>query len=225
MIDAYLDSLRALGIGVDALRGNHELMFFPEEGERNFLLRFPDASYTGYGRTVDSVAVILLNSNFDNLTPAQADAQQSWYARTLDSLDAEPSVRAVIVSCHHSPYSNSTIVGSSVRVQQRFIPLFVESRKSRVFLSGHAHGFEHFRRSGKDFLVIGGGGGLLHPLDDGTGRTAGDRAPSPRPRFHYILVRRKAAELDITIRVLQADVARVESVSCPLSNGEPPQGR
>lgn len=219
-IDAFLDSLRAVRTGADAVLGNHEFLLYPSQGAMQFMSRFPDASRIGSVRSVDSLAVVMLNSNFDHLSPEQRLAQQAWYQRTLDSLDGAPSVRAVIVCCHHSPYTNSTLVGTSITVQQRFVPGFVAARKARLFLSGHAHAFEHFQRSGKDFLVIGGGGGLLHPLAEGAGKLEGDLAPVPRPRFHYIMVERSGAHLVVAIQALQDDHATVMRIPCPLAPGD-----
>ena len=213
-VDAFRDTLAACGIPSDAVVGNHELMLFPAEGEANFLRRFPADSPGGYIRTEDSVAVVLLNSNFGRLGTEGAWQEERWYARTLDSLDGDPQTVAVIVCCHHAPYSNSTVTGPSLPVQQRFVPPFAAARKTRLFLSGHAHTAEHFREGGKDFLVIGGGGGLSHPLEPGRWH---DLTADPRPHFHYLLVRRDGNALVATIRALGADMRTLGDVPVPLA--------
>jgi hypothetical protein len=43
-------------------------------------------------------------------------------------------------------------------VQDSFLPEFYASKKSRLFISGHVHAFEHSVSNEKDFLVVGGGG-------------------------------------------------------------------
>ena len=214
-VDGFLDSLRLYRIPADAVPGNHELMLFPGEGERNFLRRFPSDPLTVYARTVDSVAVVMLNSNFGRLGEEGARTQHRRYEQTLDSLDADPTVVAVIVCCHHSPYTNSAITGASSSVQQQFVPRFLAARKTRLFLSGHAHTSEHFRPGGKDFLVIGGGGGLRHPVDGDAGR---DLTADPRPRFHYLLVSREGNRLRATIRALSADMRTISDVRVPLAD-------
>jgi len=157
-MDTHLLSCRNAGIEVTALLGNHDVMGCAKKGERNFKERFPKNIATGYYRIVDSIAFVLLNSNFDKMKQDRIEFQQKWYKETLDSLDKNSGVKSIIVSCHHAPYTNSKIVHPSIRVQENFVPLFISSSKCKLFITGHAHAFEHFIQSGKDFLVIGGGG-------------------------------------------------------------------
>ena len=198
-IDRYVTDLRRDSVPVDAIMGNHELMLFSKIGEANFMALFPRHIRTGYVRSADSTAVILLNSNFSRLSKDEESRQMSWYAATLDSLQADPAIRGIIVCCHHSPFSNSKIVGSSVEVQRAFIPLYLATPKCLLFLSGHAHTFEHFQFKGKDFLVIGGGGGLNHPLYQGEEERWKDLSPL-KPLFHYITARRESGTLHIVVR-------------------------
>ena len=188
-MDVYLHSLRNEGVQVDAVLGNHEVMGQPKKGQRKFQERFPNHVRTGYVSIVDSVAIVLLNSNFNTLTPEEDKEQLDWYRKTLNELDADPSVQYIIAGCHHSPYTNSKIVGASTAVQEKFVPPFLASKKARLFLSGHCHGFEHFKQGGKDFIVIGGGGGLHQPLRKGVG-CYDDLCADYKPLFHYLSVRR-----------------------------------
>jgi hypothetical protein len=203
-MDAYLRRLRSKGVKVNAALGNHEVMGQSVKGQIKFQERFPKHIKTGSLDITDSVAVILLNSNFSSLSSSENAAQINWYKRTLQQLDADSSVQFIITGCHHSPYTNSRIVGSSIAVRQKFVPLFIASRKSTLFLSGHSHNFEHFQQQGKDFFVIGGGGGLHQPLKQGEGLLP-DLATSYKPPFHYLSVRRKANKLQLTSVRLTAD--------------------
>lgn len=208
-IDRYLKSLRGEGVKVDAILGNHEVMGLAGVGQQKFQKRFPDHVRTGYVKVVDSVAVVLLNSNFRALS-AEEDARQiHWFKNTLDSLDADSSVKFVIAGCHHSPFTNSKIVGPSVPVQQKFVPAFLASRKSKLFLSGHCHGFEHYRVQGKDFLVIGGGGGLHQPLKE-CSKDMPDICEAYKPLFHYLSIRRNGDELEVTSRELKKDFSQFD---------------
>ena len=95
-------------------------------------------------------------------------------------------------------------MGSSKAVQQKFVSLFMRSKKTSLFLSGHSHNFEHFKKNGKDFLVIGGGGGLHQPLYPGTDDLA-DIAPEYKPMFHYLTVRRLPGHVLVTSYRLNDD--------------------
>ncbi len=200
-IDNWLDSLRKQDVQVTGLMGNHDLWISASKGEEAFRKRFPDMVSTGFVKLVDSIAFVMLNSNFRQLSAQQMVYQDSFYRRTLVELDRDVAVKLVIVCCHHAPYSNSQVVGSNKQVQERFVQPFMLSVKAKLFVTGHAHDFEHFRIGGKDFLTIGGGGGVHHPLNKGAGRI---RSASDfyDPEFHYLLLQRNGASLDLVSRRL-----------------------
>jgi UDP-2,3-diacylglucosamine pyrophosphatase LpxH len=205
-IDEYIAQCREQGIEVHGLLGNHDLMGRPKRGEINFQKRFPSHVRTGFISTMDSIAVVLVNSNFSRLTAAEINQQQAWYEAALSTLDKDPKVMAVIVTCHHAPYSNSKLVGSSIPVQTHFVPAFLKARKSVLFITGHSHTFEHFKQSGKNFLVIGGGGGLHQPL-----RTRlEDTASKYKPMFHYLTVKRSGEKLLVLSHFLKPDFSGFE---------------
>ncbi|MEO7767732.1 MAG: metallophosphoesterase [Ferruginibacter sp.] len=203
-VDKFLDSARKSGMGVAGLLGNHEVMGRKRKGERNFDKRFPMNVRTGYVSVTDSVAVILLNSNFKSLSTASIQKQQSWYETTIAALDTSASVKVIIVTCHHAPFSNSKIVKSSWDVQHYFVPAYIKSQKAQLFIAGHAHAFEHFQKQGKEFVVIGGGGGLHQPLDDSPDQIP-DIASNYKPMFHYLSVQRVQNKLQIVSHFLKSD--------------------
>jgi hypothetical protein len=206
-IDAFLEQLQPNGIGFYPVLGNHELMLFAESGEANFQKRFPHAARTGYMRRVGPLAVLLLNSNISVLTVDEQAEQLSRYQETLQELDKDSTVGIVVVACHHSPYTNSTIVSPSGDVQESFVPPFLQSAKARIFLSGHAHAAEHFQISTKDFLVIGGGGGLQHPLLTGPESRWQDLFPQKTEKrmFHYLEGLITSTSATFTVRMLNDD--------------------
>jgi hypothetical protein len=203
-IDRYLAGLRNEGVGVHAILGNHEVMGQSMEGQRKFQKRFPDHVRTGYVQIKDSVAIVLLNSNFKKLSKEEVAKQDAWYKATLQALDNDPAIHFIITACHHSPFTNSKIVGSSKDVQEKFVPAFLASKKGKLFLSGHCHGFEHYKIEGKDFMVIGGGGGLHQPLREGDGCLP-DVAKDYKPLFHYLTVRRVDDHLEVKSIELKND--------------------
>lgn len=206
-MDTYLVNCRNKCISVYSALGNHEVMGtgkMGRKGQKKFQLHFPEHSHTGFAEIIDSVAVILLNSNFSTLTKTEDEAQVDWYKDILKKFGRDPSVQYIITGCHHSPYSNSKTVGSSKAVQQKFVTPFMRSKKGSLFLSGHSHAFEHFKKDGKDFLVIGGGGGLHQPLNAGSGGLT-DLSPEYKPMFHYLTARRENNHLLITSYKLKDD--------------------
>lgn len=208
-VDKFLSSCSQQGSTVCGVLGNHEVLVNKKKGERNFDKRFPMNVSTGYVSIADSVAVVLLNSNFNKLSEADINKQQSWYDATLKTLDETDSIKVIIVACHHAPYTNSKIVGCSKRVQQYFVPGYIQSKKAQLFITGHSHNFEHFKKSGKDFLVIGGGGGLHQPLN-----TADDALPDEainyKPMFHYLSVTRIDTTLSVTSYFLKDNFSGFE---------------
>jgi hypothetical protein len=203
-VDNFLDNCRKENTTVCGLLGNHDVMGRTKKGERNFLKRFPENVITGYVSVTDSVAIILLNSNFNKLSAGDKVKQNEWYQSELNMLDTSEAIKAIIVTCHHAPFTNSIIVGSSSSVQQNFVPPFINSKKARLFITGHAHDFEHFKVMGKDFLVIGGGGGLHQPLNTSIDKRP-DLSTDYKPLFHYLSVQRTADELKVTSHFLSAD--------------------
>jgi len=203
-IDSYIKHTAQDSIPVYATLGNHEVMFNAKKGTKKFMVRFPMYNPAGYTEIVDSIAVVLLNSNFDKMSDIEIENQDTWYKNKLAALDNDPAVKFIIVGCHHSPYTNSRIVKPSKPVQENFVPLFIQSKKCALFISGHSHNFERFKVQGKYFLVIGGGGGLHQPLN-ANNETMHDLSADYKPAFHYLEVMRDGDELKITSRQLKND--------------------
>ncbi len=156
--DTLTRGLRERSIPVFGVPGNHE--YFGTGGEANFLGQIPNAGpRTWSALRVDSLEILLLNSNFSDMGKAAADSQQAWYERTLLQLRQDSAVSSIVVCCHHPPFTNSTIVCPNAEVEQRFVAPFLAAPKARLFFSGHCHSYEHFEKGGKTFLVSGGGGG------------------------------------------------------------------
>lgn len=208
-MNAYLNNCHAAGIPVSALLGNHDVMTHASKGERIFQQHFSNHVRTGYYLIVDSVAVVLLNSNFSKMGADAIAQEESWLRATLAQLEGQPAVKAVVVTCHHAPFTNSTIVKPNTQVQEKFVSAFNQSAKSILFITGHAHAFEHFKVNGKNFLTIGGGGGLHQPLRTGSGLQE-DLAASYKPLFHYLTIERHGAILNITSRYLTDDFGAVK---------------
>lgn len=209
-VDRFLKSLQPFHTQVYAIPGNHEYKYLPSKGMREFEKRFPGQSIYGYCVRTDSIAIVMLNSNFHYIHLRKSEAQRKWYRQVLDSLDREDGIKAVVVCTHHAPFSNSTIVGSSKPVEKAFVEDFKKSPKAVLFLSGHSHNLELFKDSQKDFLVIGGGGGLTQPLLPENKRIYKDLIPQQqKPLYFYLILQRKGNQLLLTARGMQRDFRKM----------------
>jgi len=215
-IDSFLTYLKVRQISAYAAIGNHDYLLSPNIGETNLRKRFPDFRRTGYTVRNGFLAVVLLNSNFDELTHSEEVQQQNWYLNELQVLEQDSTIKLVAVGCHHSPFSNSTIVGHSQQVRDTFVPPFMKSHKCRLFLSGHAHTFQHFKDTvaNKHFLVIGGGGGLLHKLTFGEPNELQDQCKreSEYRMFHFVRGVFTTDGLLLNVMMLTEDLAELQSV-------------
>ncbi len=194
--------------------GNHEYMPFSYSGKRQFLIRFPFMVDSWYQQRIGSLAVIILNSNFSELSEEEQLRQRQWYEQALKKLDEDVLISSVLVGCHHSPYTNSTIVNPSEEVQKMFVPSFLKSKKGKLFLSGHSHAFEHFQIEGKDFLVLGGGGGLLHPLLPGNKERWHDtiKHEGDRSNFHYVKIIPTNGSIVVNVLNANSDYSSVDTI-------------
>ena len=106
------------------------------------------------------VTVIMLDSNRDNLTDAQWNAQIAWLRKEL----AGPRATWTICCAHHPLFSNGFFWGNGV-LQKDWGKLFQEFGVD-FYLCGHEHDMEHLEIPGwhTSFVISGGGGAHSHPL-------------------------------------------------------------
>lgn len=206
-IDNFTDRLIEQNIPFYPILGNHELMIFSGSGRKKFEARYRSGFTSGYIVKEDNIAIIMLNSNFDDMTESQIDQQQVWYLKTLQECDKDQEIDAVIVASHHPPYTNSKIVDPNEDVQNYFVPGYFKSKKTKIFLSGHAHTFEHFKVLDKHFMVIGGAGGLQHPLLSGEEIRYHDQYTSSeelRP-FHFLEITIQSGSLSTNVHMIESE--------------------
>ena len=180
----FIDSLKTKSIPFIAAKGNHDYYFFSGRALARYEEYIPDGKNEFSIHQFGNTAIVALNSNFEELEDSTREQQQAWYASTLQQCDADSSVHFIITVAHHSPFTNSTMVSGSSFIRKDYLPYFYASPKSKLFVGGHAHRFEHFRRKGKNFLVIGGGGGLFH--DKRTENPLVDLHKDDGKFFHYM---------------------------------------
>jgi Predicted phosphohydrolases len=211
LVDGFLTNASKRGLQVFAAIGNHDYMSSEKVGEAKFKQRFPLFKRTGYSEIIGDAAFVLLNSNFSELTDSESIYQKAWYNAILDSLEQAPSIVTVFVGCHHPPFTNSTMVGASERVRKQFVPPFLAHKKCKLFLSGHSHAVEHFRKENKDFLVLGGGGGLQHTLLVGNRQKEHDFFPDQTEKrmFHYVRCSIATDSVKISVMMIKKDFSGI----------------
>lgn len=192
--------------------GNHEYFFVASWGKEQTLKRFPFLEPSWYEKRFGGTAVIILNSNFSRLSEEEIVQQDLWYQKTLAADENDSTITAVIVACHHSPYTNSTIVSSNEDVQHYFVKPFIKAKKGKAFITGHAHTREHFTIEGKDFFVIGGGGGLQQPLKDTSDAEWIGEKILQRQFFYFVRCELKNDALVFQRAMLKEDGSEVEIV-------------
>jgi hypothetical protein len=165
-------------------------------------------------KQIGPIAFILLNSNIGDLNDEEIVRQKAWYKEQLLQCESDSSVKAIIVGCHHPPFTNSKIVNPDEDVQDHFVNDFIQSKKSILFLSGHSHSFEHFHRAEKDFLTLGGGGGLHHPLYTEDESLYEDlyHIDGKERNFHYLQCQVTDKGFTAQVKMLKKDFSEIETV-------------
>jgi Icc-related predicted phosphoesterase len=181
--------------------GNHDLYWSQNKAKVKLAESFPDLDNSSYfHKTFGAIALIVLNSNDFSLSPEEWTAQTKWYQETIKRLENENNIRSIITCSHHPPFTNSMVIGPHKLAQKDFVPIFINSPKSKLYLSGHAHTYEHFILSNKHFVVSGGGGGQRQPLLPPFLSRINDIKPWTlfKP-FHYISL--EDSDQEISLRV------------------------
>jgi len=204
--DMFKDSLTQQKVPLLPVTGNHEYMLDPVKGIANFTKRFPERSKSFSVHKFGALAVIIVNDNFDQLSPEFIQVQDDWYRNTINNLEADSTIQYFFVCSHHPPFTNNSVTGPDSKTKEHFWDIFFESKKSVAYVSGHSHAFEHFifvhgnstpvNRNNRFYgglkhtIVSGGGGGIQHPLLTGKSKRYEDIAEFDteiRP-FHFLRV-------------------------------------
>lgn len=194
---AFDDVMRPVSrIPIVAVAGNHD-WYCRSPGQAinaGFRLRFlPEgAPLTWHEHRVGALAVLVIDSNLEKLKHDARLAQFVWYRDRLRLLEADPTVRGVMVAAHHPRYTNGIGAGVGDWDESRgaiydaagepsagngmgfFGELFDASSKAFLMVSGHTHSYERFATltagGRKHYVVSGGGGGPRRAVRPGAAR-------------------------------------------------------
>jgi Icc-related predicted phosphoesterase len=209
--DECMARVNAQSIPVHSLLGNHDYGENKMRCLRNYGERFPHLEGSVHNQIrLGSLAMISVNTNFDMLSSSQIKNQEVDYNKWISELDADPSVRAIIVASHHPPYTNSDL-GVNTDVESMFAKPFLSANKTRLYLAGHVHSYERFIAGEKTFVTSGGGGGPRRLVDNSSSRPFKNdayRIGTLRP-FHYIRVKVGDSDLKAEVVMLQKGTFKV----------------
>ena len=133
-----------------ATLGNHDVAAGHEEAQLRHL-GLPELPYT---KDLPGVQLLFLDGN-------QPDEDQAtWLADRL----ARPGPRFRVVVFHQPAWSCS-LHGSTEEIDEAWVPV-LERHRTALVLNGHDHNYQRFvSGAGVTYVVTGGGGRALYPLD------------------------------------------------------------
>lgn len=163
--------------------GNHEL-YAEGRGLQSFLeyTRVPrelGGQETYYGFTYGPVRFFVLDSNEGW---ARDSTQWRWLEEQLEAAEADGAIDHVMVAMHHGPYSSGRHGGHRGMGDAGLADLLRAHGVSLV-LSGHDHLYERGDVDGLKYIVTGGGGAPLYPINE---RLPGQLAFEPT--YHFLRV-------------------------------------
>jgi Icc-related predicted phosphoesterase len=171
VFDRETRPLRAAGIQVFPVLGNHDLVGSVELAQQNYFRRFPALnSRRWYSLRYGNCYFLMVDSN-SSIEPESP--QRTWLASELDHLP--PGTDYVFVVAHHPSYTQSTRnhgAGHGPRSSERRLGTFLEERqkklRARLFeLSGHVHNYERYQNGSVTYIVTAGGGAVPYAVTRG----------------------------------------------------------
>lgn len=158
-LDTLLYPVRAKKIPVATVMGNHDYYGADAAALWEMERRFGGTTDSARVLIIDSVAYVLLNTNREDISVKQMAEQRKWFVKTVQQADKNSAIVALVVCGHHPPFTNNVVVKDEKWMHKTFVPSYLTSKKGLLWLSGHAHGYEHIVEQGKTFVVTAGGGG------------------------------------------------------------------
>jgi hypothetical protein len=163
--------------------GNHDVA----AGHGDEQLRHLGLPDHPYAKTLPGVQLLLLDSN--RVDQAQAD----WLERQL----AGPGPRLRVVVFHHPAWSCSRH-DSTEEVTRHWGPV-LERHRVALVLNGHDHNYQRFTSpEGVTYVVTGGGGKPLYPVDDDCPAGTPAQVAEAR-RHHFTAVEVRDGSLAVTV--------------------------
>ncbi len=170
-------------------RGNHDVG--GPGYEQRFTASFPSGNKLYYSFDKANCHFIALAVD-ENTEYGPDSPQYKWLIKDLEE-SAKHKPTHTFVFFHVPPYSIGSH-GSDLDVRKVLCPVFQKYGVRAVF-NGHDHNYYHTTRDGITYLVSGGGGAALYPVDPGKGAIPGDKFESVH---HIVLCEVKGALVAFT---------------------------
>jgi 3',5'-cyclic AMP phosphodiesterase CpdA len=205
--DALTAPIRAAGIPLLPILGNHDLWGGRRRALREISRRFPETGRGSWSRQRRGPLELVF------LDTGRAQEQVAWLAAALDAAATDPACRAVVAFGHHPPFTNSAASGDHAATRRVLVPLLLRCPRFLCMLSGHVHAFERFQVAGREFLVAGGGGGPRVALRRGARQRHSDLCTLPVPRpLHWLELSAGDDGVTAAVRGLLGQAAPVTTV-------------
>jgi Icc-related predicted phosphoesterase len=214
--DHLTTPLHEAAIPVLPLLGNHEYWLSRHSALTHFFARFPHLEGRHwYSKSYGQLGLIFLDSNVRCLRASRWQEQIAWYRQELERFEHDQEIAGVLVMLHHPPYTNSPLTPDGLHVQRSFVPAFMQARKTLAMISGHVHSYERFERTGKTFLVTGGGGPRIKLATGHRRRHLDDLFDGPSWRhFHFLRLTLSPTGLKVEMRGLREHESKFETLDC-----------
>lgn len=212
--DQLIRPLREKKIPLFSVYGNHDTFFSTQPARALMIARFPHLEKSRWGvEFFGPLAVVSLDSNKKILAPEIWAEQLQWLRESLARLDADPTIRGVMLILHHPPYTNSLRSRASRAVREEITPLFLSAKKTLALVSGHCHAYERFEVAGRTFLVSGGAGGPRARILPKKWHRLPDlfNGGSFRP-FHFIRVDTSRTDVKLSVMGLEKGASETKMI-------------
>ena len=147
-------------------------VFFPVLGnhERNNFrfYEFFDVKAPYYSFNWGSAHFALLNSDVNNVAISAGERERFWSEQIRwleDDLQKNQKADFRILAMHHPPLTAYQLPSHMSKETPGLVPLCEKYKVTAVF-AGHDHNYQHHLKNGVHYIVTGGGGAPLAPVDD-----------------------------------------------------------
>lgn len=149
--------------------------------------------------------------------------ERAWFERELTKADAEPGVLWRIVVIHHGPWSSGPH-GSNTRLLGAGIAPLLRNHHVDLVVSGHDHIYERGFFDGIRYVVSGGGGAPVYPIEQ--------RAPGSRvaePVRHFVMAQVTSDSVSLTAKRVdgatldQCGFTKASGWTCDTAIAQPPE--